>query len=160
MMIAMGRFNGPMRKGKTVSQRIQNLIELKAAAVIRCEFCVDLGSADLPQLRPQRRAAAGDPPSMSQTRCSPTPKSTSATGSWSRSPGLLTLVNLDRFNAAFKIGSAGFSEGMGLRIARKTRSRHARADRGRRVNGSSGPPPARASPRHASARPCSRIARR
>jgi hypothetical protein len=25
---------------------------------------------------------------------------------------LLTLVNLDRFNAAFGIGSAGFSEGM------------------------------------------------
>jgi hypothetical protein len=25
---------------------------------------------------------------------------------------LLTLVNLDRFNAAFEIGSAGFSEGM------------------------------------------------
>jgi hypothetical protein len=25
---------------------------------------------------------------------------------------LLTLVNLDRFNAAFAIGSAGFSEGM------------------------------------------------
>jgi len=26
--------------------------------------------------------------------------------------GLLTVVNLDRFNAAFGIGSAGFSEGM------------------------------------------------
>jgi alkylhydroperoxidase family enzyme len=26
--------------------------------------------------------------------------------------GLLTVVNIDRFNAAFKIGSAGFSEGM------------------------------------------------
>jgi hypothetical protein len=25
---------------------------------------------------------------------------------------LLTLVNLDRFNAAFSIGSAGFSDGM------------------------------------------------
>jgi hypothetical protein len=25
---------------------------------------------------------------------------------------LLTLVNLDRFNAAFGVGSAGFSEGM------------------------------------------------
>ncbi len=25
---------------------------------------------------------------------------------------LLTVVNLDRFNAAFRIGSAGFSEGM------------------------------------------------
>ena len=30
---------------------------------------------------------------------------------------LLTLVNLDRFNAAFGIGSAGFSDGHGLRAA-------------------------------------------
>ena len=30
---------------------------------------------------------------------------------------LLTLVNLDRFNAAFGIGSAGFSDGLGVRRA-------------------------------------------
>jgi hypothetical protein len=36
MMMAMGKFNGPMRKGKAVSQRIQNLVELKGAGMIGC----------------------------------------------------------------------------------------------------------------------------
>src|SRR6185437_2556442 len=44
MMIGMGRFNQAIRKGKSVDERINNLVELKGAQMIGCEFCVDLGS--------------------------------------------------------------------------------------------------------------------
>src|SRR5580658_7703309 len=44
MMMGMGRFNQAVRKGKTVDERIKNLVELKGAQMIGCEFCVDLGS--------------------------------------------------------------------------------------------------------------------
>src|SRR5437763_3602932 len=44
MMIGMGRFNQAVRKGKTVDERVKNLVELKGAQMIGCEFCVDLGS--------------------------------------------------------------------------------------------------------------------
>ena len=44
MMIGMGRFNQAVRKGKTVDERIKNLVELKGAQMIGCEYCVDLGS--------------------------------------------------------------------------------------------------------------------
>ncbi len=40
----MGRFNQAVRKGKDVDERIKNLVELKGAQMIGCEFCVDLGS--------------------------------------------------------------------------------------------------------------------
>ena len=44
MMVGMGRFNQAVRKGKTVDERTRNLVELKGAQMIGCEFCVDLGS--------------------------------------------------------------------------------------------------------------------
>ena len=44
MMMGMGRFNQAVRKGKTVDERIKNLVELKGAQMIGCEYCVDLGS--------------------------------------------------------------------------------------------------------------------
>src|SRR5258708_2558883 len=44
MMMGMGRFNQAVRKGKTVDERIKNLVELKGAQMIGCEFCVNLGS--------------------------------------------------------------------------------------------------------------------
>src|SRR5262249_50087292 len=44
MMIGMGRFNQAIRKGKSVDERIKNLVELKGAQMIGCEYCVDLGS--------------------------------------------------------------------------------------------------------------------
>src|SRR5277367_6548898 len=44
MMFAMGKFNQAVRKGKSVDERLKNLIELKGAQMIGCEFCVDLGS--------------------------------------------------------------------------------------------------------------------
>src|ERR1700728_2315515 len=44
MMSGMGKFQGAVRKGRTVDERLKNLIELKGAQLIGCEFCVDLGS--------------------------------------------------------------------------------------------------------------------
>jgi alkylhydroperoxidase family enzyme len=44
MMMGMGRFNQAVRKGKAVDERIKNLVELKGAQMIGCEYCVDLGS--------------------------------------------------------------------------------------------------------------------
>jgi alkylhydroperoxidase family enzyme len=44
MMTGMGRFNQAIRRGDTVSERIRNMVELKGAQMIGCEFCVDLGS--------------------------------------------------------------------------------------------------------------------
>src|SRR6266542_333691 len=43
-MTGMGRFNQAVRKGKTVDERTKNLVELKGAQMIGCEYCVDLGS--------------------------------------------------------------------------------------------------------------------
>ena len=48
MMMGMGRFNQAVRKGKGVDERIKNLVELKGAQMIGCEFCVDLGSQICP----------------------------------------------------------------------------------------------------------------
>ncbi|HEY6576052.1 MAG TPA: carboxymuconolactone decarboxylase family protein, partial [Mycobacterium sp.] len=44
MLVGMGRFNQAVRKGKSVDERIRNLVELKGAQMIGCEYCVDLGS--------------------------------------------------------------------------------------------------------------------
>jgi alkylhydroperoxidase family enzyme len=44
MMFGMGKFNQAVRKGKSVDERLKNLVELKGAQMIGCEFCVDLGS--------------------------------------------------------------------------------------------------------------------
>src|SRR6266581_5273641 len=44
LMIAMGKFNGAIRKPGALEERIRNLCELKGAAMIGCEYCVDLGS--------------------------------------------------------------------------------------------------------------------
>src|SRR5215472_4265075 len=44
MMMGMGKFNQAVRKGKSVDERTKNLVELKGAQMIGCEFCVDLGS--------------------------------------------------------------------------------------------------------------------
>ena len=44
MLSGMGKFQQAVRKGNTVDERIKNLVELKGAQMIGCEFCVDLGS--------------------------------------------------------------------------------------------------------------------
>ncbi len=136
MMTGMGRFNQAIRSGKTVSERIRNLVELKGAQMIGCEFCVDLGSQicrnsglsdeellALPRYRSSdlftdREKAALD----YTTGVMRTPVDVSdevfarmkehfSDKQIVEITALLTLVNVDRFNAAFGIGSAGFSAG-------------------------------------------------
>jgi alkylhydroperoxidase family enzyme len=137
MMMGMGRFNQAVRKGKTVDERIRNLVELKGAQMIGCEYCVDLGSQIC------RNSGFSDDELLAFPRYQTSDKFTDRektaldyTVAVMRTPvevtdelfarmqqhfsdeqiveitALLTLVNVDRFNAAFGIGSAGFSDGL------------------------------------------------
>jgi alkylhydroperoxidase family enzyme len=136
MMMGMGRFNQAVRKGKTVSERIRNLAELKGAQMIGCEFCVDLGSQicrnsgfsdeellALPRYQSsdlftdQEKAALDYTVAVMRTPVEVTDelfarmKEHFSDEQLVEITALLTLVNVDRFNAAFGIGSAGFSAG-------------------------------------------------
>jgi 4-carboxymuconolactone decarboxylase len=137
MMSGMGRFQQAVRKGTAVDERLKNLVELKGAQMIGCEFCVDLGSQIC------RKSGLSDDELLALTRYRQSELFTEReklaldyTVAVMRTPvevtdelfvqmkkhftdpqmveitALLTVVNLDRFNAAFGIGSAGFSEGM------------------------------------------------
>jgi alkylhydroperoxidase family enzyme len=137
MMMGMGRFNQAVRKGGTVDERIKNLVELKGAQMIGCEYCVDLGSqicrnsgftdAELlaiPRYRSselftdQEKTALDYAVAFMRTPVEVTDELYARMRSYFDDrqmveiTALLALVNLDRFNAAFRIGSAGFSEGM------------------------------------------------
>ena len=137
MMIAMGKFNQAVRKGKSVEDRLMNMVELQGAQMIGCEYCVDLGSQIC------RNSGLSDDELLALPRYSQSDLFTNReklaldyTVAVMHTPvevgdalfaqtmkhfsdeqlveltALLTLVNLDRFNAAFGIGSAGFSDGM------------------------------------------------
>jgi alkylhydroperoxidase family enzyme len=137
MMMGMGRFNQAVRKGRSVDERVKNLVELKGAQMIGCEFCADLGSqicrnsgfSDdelLALLRYQssslftdrEKAALDYAVAVMRTPVEVTDELFARVRSYFDErqlvelTALLALVNLDRFNAAFGIGSAGFSEGM------------------------------------------------
>jgi len=137
MMMGMGRFNQAVRKGKTVDERIKNLVELKGAQMIGCEFCVDLGSQicrhsglsddellALPNyhsselFREREKAALDYAVAVMRTPVEVTDEVFDRARAHFdvrqlvEITALLTLVNVDRFNAAFGIGSAGFSDGM------------------------------------------------
>jgi len=137
MMSGMGKFQGAVRKGRTVDERLKNLIELKGAQLIGCEFCVDLGSQicrnsgfsddellALPRyqqsdLFTEREKTALDyAVAVMRTPVEVTDdlfarmKEYFSDEQMVEITALLTVVNLDRFNAAFGIGSAGFSDGM------------------------------------------------
>jgi AhpD family alkylhydroperoxidase len=137
MMMGMGRFNQAIRKGKTVDERTRNLIELKGAQMIGCEFCVDLGSQicrnsglpdeellALPRYQTSDRFTDREKAALDYTVAVMRTPVEVTDELFARMQehfsdkqiveitALLTLVNVDRFNAAFGIGSAGFSEGM------------------------------------------------
>jgi AhpD family alkylhydroperoxidase len=137
MMFGMGRFNQAVRKARTVDERLKNLIELKGAQMIGCEFCVDLGSQicrnsglsdaellALPRYRhsdlftEREKLALDYTVAVMRTPVEVTDelfagmKEHFTDEQLVEITALLTLVNLDRFNAAFGIGSAGFSDGM------------------------------------------------
>ena len=136
MMSGMGKFQQAVRKGKTVDDRVKYLVELKGAQMIGCEFCVDLGSQicrhsgfsdeellALPRyaqsdLFSEREKLALDyTVAVMRTPVEVTDelfarmKEQFNDQQLVEITALLTVVNLDRFNAAFGIASAGFTEG-------------------------------------------------
>ena len=137
MMSGMGKFQGAVRKGKAVDDRLKYLVELKGAQMIGCEYCVDLGSQicrssgfsddellALPRYRQsdlfteREKVALDYTVAVMRTPVEVTDdlfarmKEHFSDEQLVEITALLTVVNLDRFNAAFGIGSAGFSEGM------------------------------------------------
>jgi alkylhydroperoxidase family enzyme len=137
MMSGMGKFQQAVRKGKSVDERLKYLVELKGAQVIGCEFCVDLGSQicrnsgfsdeellALPRYRQSELFTEREKLALDYTvGVMRTPVEVTdelfarvqehfSDEQIVEVTALLTVVNLDRFNAAFGIGPAGFSEGM------------------------------------------------
>src|SRR6476646_6951364 len=137
MMMGMGKFNQAVRKAHTVDDLLKNLVELKCAQMIGCEFCVDLGSQicrnssfsdddllALPRYRSSDLFTEREKLALDYTAAvMRTPVEVSddlfaqmrerfSDAQLVEMTALLTAVNLNRFNAAFRIGSAGFSDGM------------------------------------------------
>jgi alkylhydroperoxidase family enzyme len=137
MMSGMGKFQQAVRKGTAVEERVKYLVELKGAQMIGCEFCLDLGSQicrnsgfsdeELLALVQYRRSdlfserekvALDYTVAVMRTPVEVTDELFAAMkehfgdAQIVELTALLALVNLDRFNAAFGIGAAGFSEGM------------------------------------------------
>jgi alkylhydroperoxidase family enzyme len=137
MMSGMGKFQQAVRKGDAVDERLKNLVELKGAQMIGCEWCVDLGSQicrhsgfsdaellALPRYRDsdlfteREKLALDYAVGVMRTPVDVGDELFARLREHFSEPqlveltALLTVVNLDRFNAAFGIGSAGFSEGM------------------------------------------------
>jgi len=137
MMSGMGKFQQAVRKGDAVEERLKYLVELKGAQMIGCEFCVDLGAQicrnsgfsdeellALPRYRQSELFTEREKLALDYTvAVMRTPvqvtdelfahmKEHFSDEQLVEITALLTVVNIDRFNAAFGIGSAGFSEGM------------------------------------------------
>jgi 4-carboxymuconolactone decarboxylase len=137
MMSGMGKFQQAVRKGDAVDERLKNLVELKGAQMIGCEWCVDLGSQicrnsgfsdaellALPRYRDSEEFTEREKLALDYAAgVMRTPVDVSdelfarlrehfSEAQLVELTALLTVVNLDRFNAAFGIGSAGYSEGM------------------------------------------------
>ena len=137
MLTGMGKFQGAVRKAHSVDERLKYLVELKGAQMIGCEFCVDLGSQicrnsgfsdeellALPRYRQSDLFTEREKTALDYTvGVMRTPVEVSdelfarmkehfSDEQMVEITALLMVVNLDRFNAAFAIGSSGFSEGM------------------------------------------------
>jgi AhpD family alkylhydroperoxidase len=137
MLSGMGKFQGAVRKGSSVDERLKHLIEVRGAQMIGCEYCLDLGSQICRNsgLSDEELLAISNPRASELFTEREKVALEYATGVM-RTPvdvsdelfarmkehfsdeqlveitALLTVVNLNRFNAAFGIGAAGFSEGM------------------------------------------------
>ena len=137
MLRGMGKFQQAVRNADGVDERTKNLVELKGAQMIGCEFCVDLGSQicrnsglsddellALPRYRHSDLFSEREKTALDYTvAVMHTPVDVTdelfeqmqahfTDEQIVELTALLTVVNLDRLNAAFGIGSAGFSEGM------------------------------------------------
>jgi AhpD family alkylhydroperoxidase len=136
LLMAMGKFQA-VRKAHTVDERLKHLVELKGAQMIGCEFCVDLGSQicrksgfsdeellALPRYRhsdlftDREKLALDYAVAVMRTPVEVTDELFAqmeehfSDEQLVEITALLMVVNLYRFNVAFGIGSAGFSEGM------------------------------------------------
>jgi alkylhydroperoxidase family enzyme len=136
MMSGMGKFQQAVRKANSVDDRLKYLVELKGAQMIGCEFCVDLGAQICRQSGLSDEVLLALPHYRQSDLFSDREKvALDYTVGVMRTPvdvsdelfarmkehfddkqlveitALLTVVNLDRFNAGFGIGSAGFSDG-------------------------------------------------
>jgi len=137
MMSAMGKFQGAVRKGKLVDERTKYLVELKGSQMIGCEYCLALGSQicrnsgfsddellAVPHYRQSDLFTEREKLALDYTvAVMRTPVEVSdelfarlkehfTDDQLVELTAMLTVVNLDRFNAAFGIGAAGFSDGM------------------------------------------------
>jgi len=137
MMTGMGRFQGAVRKGNSVDERVKHLVELKGSQMVGCEFCVDLGSQicrnsgfsddellalaryrDSDLFTEREKVALDYAVAVMRTPVEVTDelvarmKEHFTDEQLVEITALLTVVNLYRFNVAFGVGSAGFSEGM------------------------------------------------
>jgi alkylhydroperoxidase family enzyme len=137
LLTGMGRFQQAVRKAHAVDERLKKLVELKGAQMIGCEFCVDLGSQicrnsgfsddellALPRYRQsdlfteREKLALDYTVAVMRTPVEVTDELFArmqehfSEEQLVELTALLTVVNLDRFNAAFGVGSAGFSDGM------------------------------------------------
>ena len=136
MLSGMGKMEGAVRKGSSVDERLKYLVEAKGAAMIGCEYCLDLGSAicrnsglsddellDLLRYRDSDRFSEREKLALDYTvAVMRTPVEVSdelfarlqehfSDEQLVELTAMLTIVNHHRFNAAFGIESAGFSEG-------------------------------------------------
>jgi AhpD family alkylhydroperoxidase len=137
LLSGMGKYQQAIRKAHMVDERLKNLCELKGAQMIGCEFCVDLGSqicrntgfsdeellalvryreSDL--FSEREKLALDYTVAVMRTPVAVTDelfarmKEHFSDKQLVELTALLTVVNLDRFNAAFGISSAGFSDGL------------------------------------------------
>jgi alkylhydroperoxidase family enzyme len=137
MMMGVGKFNQAIRKGKSIDERLKNLVELKTTQLVGCEFCVDLGSQvwrnsgfsdeellALPRYRQsdlfdeREKTALDYAVAVTRTPVEVTDelfermREHFGEKQLVEITAIVILANLDRFNAAFAIGAAGFSEGL------------------------------------------------
>jgi alkylhydroperoxidase family enzyme len=136
MLSGMGKMEGAVRKGNSLDDRLKYLVEAKGASMIGCEYCLDLGSAvcrnsgladeellDLLRYRESKRFSEREKAALDYTvAVMRTPVEVSdelfarlqehfSDEQLVELTALLTIVNHHRFNAAFGIEAAGFSEG-------------------------------------------------
>ena len=137
LLIGYGAFEKATAKEHRVEERLKALAETKAAAIVNCEFCCDIASSiareagiteaqllALPRYREsdlfteREKVALDFTVAVMRTPVEVTDELFARMQDHFTEEqlveitALLTVVNLDRFNAAFRIGSAGFSEGM------------------------------------------------
>jgi alkylhydroperoxidase family enzyme len=150
LMLAMGRYSRALRKPGCLDQRLRHLVQMRAGEMIGCAFTVDMGAqicrnaglsdTEILALRDygnsdlfddREKAALDFTVATMQTPVAMTD------GIFERAHGLfsnqelvelaalLTLVNVERFYAAFGVGSAGFSGQPGPPVLSHTTERAA-----------------------------------